>query len=371
VETTLNDKEELKHQYWTAEVVGELLAYAPHISEPPGKEQIAIVMSLCLEHYAQGNVNTLARLVKLNKQPLWSYIQGTRVPYFDTLLHLCSALSITPVEFLTTKLPPDQRNPQFVVDNLPVVSHGRGKPISAEDVQRMRQILEVVIAEERDPPPSLREVANISGYPTYTIRKHCPDLSKRISTSYRRRWTEDDFHRMKQELENALRSDQPVPLSTLVQQLNCGSEVLRKHFPDHCAAIVMRYRERFNYEQMQRRLQEVLANEEETLSVFEIAREMGYNYTIFKDNFPALCNQIKKRCATARRKHHDERVAMYCNEIRQVALILHDQGKYPSSWQIVKQLSDPHTIRTKEGHETWRQILEELGYPTGHLEKFP
>jgi hypothetical protein len=113
-----------------------------------------------------------------------------------------------------------------------------------------------------------------------------------------------------------------------------------------------------------------LANEEETRSVFEIAQEMGYNYLVFKDNFPDLCNQIKKRCATARRKHHDEWVAMYCSEIRQVALLLHDQGKCPGAWQIAKQLSDPHTIRTKEGHETWRQILEELGYPVEHLKKY-
>jgi AraC-like DNA-binding protein len=67
---------------------------------------------------------------------------------------------------------------------------------------------------------------------------------------------------MKQELENALKSDERVSLSAVAQQLGCDSAALRKGFPDLCRAVVTRYRERFDYEQIQRRLQEVLASNE-------------------------------------------------------------------------------------------------------------
>jgi hypothetical protein len=122
-----------------------------------------------------------------------------------------------------------------------VISQGKGKPVSSDDVQRMRQVLEAALAEEMDPPPSLLDVAKITGYRTTTIRKHCPDLCKRISTRYRQRWTEDDFHRMKQELENVLKSDELIPLSALAQKLSCHSDLLRMHIPDLCRAVVTRY----------------------------------------------------------------------------------------------------------------------------------
>jgi AraC-like DNA-binding protein len=370
VENTSNERAELKYQYWVAEVVGELLAGAPHFSEPPKREQIATMLSQYVEHYAKSNLTALARLVKLNVQVLQRYIWGINAPPFDSLLRICSALSLTPLEFLMAKALPSQEIPKFVADNLPMISRGKGKPVSADDVQRMRQALEAVIAEERDPPPCLREVAESIGYHSNTIRKHCPDLSKRISARYQPRWTEEDCHRMKQELENALKSDERVSLSAIEQKLGVSSTVLRDRFPDLCRAVVTRYHERFAYAQIQRRLQEVLANEEEASSVDELARQMGYNHHILWANFPGLCNQVKERGSAARRKQHNERMATLCNEIRQAVFLLHSQGVYPSARQVFQRLSNIHAIRTKEGHEAWRQALEELGYPTSHLKKY-
>jgi len=368
--TTSNDREELKHQYWAAKVVGELLVGAPQLSEPPRKGQIATMISHYLEHYAKSNISALARLVELNVATLQTYVRGTHVPYFDSLLHICSALSITPLEFLTAKALPSQKIQKFVVDNLPVVSRGKWKPVSADDVQRMRKALEAVIAEERDPPPSLLEVANSIGYHCDTIRKHCPDLSKRISARYHRQWTEEDYLRMKQELENALKSHERVSLSAVAQQFGCDSKVLRDHFPDLCHAIITRYRERFDYELIQRRLQEILASDEEAPSINELARQMGYNNHILWANFPGLCNQVTERRSAARRKQYDERMATLCNEIRQATFLLHSQGMYPSARQVFQLLGDPHAILRKEGHEAWCQALQELGYPTDHLKKY-
>lgn len=370
LETPSNNREELKHQRWAVEVVGELLAGSPRLSEPPRKEQIATMTSLCIEQYAKGNISALARLVKLSGKALWAYIRGTDVPYFASLLRLCSALSITPLEFLTAKALPNQRNPQCVVDNVPVVSPGKRRPVSTDDVQCMQRALEAVLAEERDPPPNLIETAKSIGYSAITLRRHCPDLSKRISARYLRRWTEEEYHRMRQELENALKSDERVSLTAIAQQFGCDSKVLRKHFPDLCRAVVARYRKRFDYEQIQRRLQDVLASDEEAPSVDELARQMGYGCHIFRANFPDLCNQVTERRSTARRKQHDERMAVLCHEIRQAVFHLHRQGTYPSARQVRKQLSNPHAIRTKEGHGAWCQALEELGYPTGHMIKY-
>ncbi len=63
-------------------------------------------------------------------------------------------------------------------------------------------------------------------------------------------------------------------------------------------------------------------------------------------------------------------MAAYCNEIRQAAFLLHLLDTYPSARQVMKQLSYPQAIRTKEGYEAWRLTLQELEYPTGHLKKY-
>jgi len=370
MEAPSNEREGLEHQHWVAQVVGELLAGASHLSEPPRKEQIAAMTSLYIEQYAKGNISALARWVKLSRNALWTYNRGTAVPNFDSLLHLCSALSLTPLEFLTAKTLPNQRIPQFVVDNVPVISPGKWRPVSTDDVQRMQSALEGVLAEERDPPPCLIEAAKSIGYSAATLRRHCPDLSKRIVARYRRQWTEEDYHQMKQELENALKSAERVTLSAVAQQFGWDSRGLRKHFPDLCRAVVTHYHERFDYEQVRRRLQDVLTSDEGTPSVDELARQMGYGRNIFRTNFPDLCKQVSERRSAVLRNHHKERMATLCNEIRQAAFHLHRQGTYPSKRQVSKQLSDPQAMRAREAYEAWRLTLEELGYPTDHLKKY-
>jgi len=141
-------------------------------------------------------------------------------------------------------------------------------------------------------------------------------------------------------------------------------------YPDLCSPIVTRYQDRFNYEQIQRRLQEALENDGEVASVEEIARQMGCKRQLLWTNFPDLCNQLSACRFVTRKKQHNERIVVICEEIHSVAIQLYSQGIYPSARQISKQLSDPHAIRTKEGHETWRQVLNKLGYSTEHLTQY-
>jgi AraC-like DNA-binding protein len=116
---------------------------------------------------------------------------------------------------------------------------------------------------------------------------------------------------MKQELENALKSTERVTLSAVAQQFGWDSRGLRKRFPDLCRAVVTHYHERFDYEQVRRRLQDVLTSDEGTPSVDELARQMGYGRNIFRTNFPDLCKQVSERRSAALRNHHNERMATF------------------------------------------------------------
>lgn len=81
-----------------------------------------------------------------------------------------------------------------------------------------------------------------------------------------------------------------------------------------------------------------VASDEVALSVDELARQMGYGRHILWADFPDLCNQVSVGCSTARRKHHEERMATICSEIGQAALLFHKQSTRPFRCGINKIL---------------------------------
>ena len=236
----------------------------------------------------------------------------------------------------------------------------------------MRQVLETVLArEETAPYPSLKEIAQCIGCRVEILRRHCPDLCRASAKRYKHQWTGDNARTlMRRALESGLASSKPVPLMAVARQIGCDTSTLRKYFPDLCQAVVMRYRERFDYEQVQQRLQEVLTSNEEVPSLSELARQMGYGISTIWFHYTDLCKQISARYRAQQRKQHEERMVGICEQIRQVMRILHKQGIYPGARQVSERLNNPHILRTIEGHEAWRLTLEELGYPTDTLKRY-
>jgi len=189
----------------------------------------------------------------------------------------------------------------------------------------------------------------------------------------RYRWSStgnDALIRMKQALEDALVSDKRMSLKAIAQQLGCTTAVLYQRFPDLSQAVVTRYRgERIDKEQIRQQLQDMLRSSEKMPSIREIARQRGYRLAILERNFPDLCKEIALRRRIELRKQHEERMTRISLEIHQTVMILHQQGMYPSSIQVGKQLNNSHILRPKKAREAWILALDELGYPTDHLKK--
>jgi len=374
-ETMPNDTELLKMRQWQAGVIGELLAAAPTLLKPPHKEQFTDVLNHYLNQYAAGNINILARLLKITVGCLRSYLKQGCVPSFDSLIQLCYSVLITPLGFLAASPVSSQDIPRFVLDHLPVLSSSKRKRVTDNDVHCIRQALELVLKIDEENPlpfPSLHQIAQRIGYHPTTLRKYCPDLCRAIVTRYRQLWTGDDAQmRMKRALENALVSDKRMPVEAVAQQLGCASAVLYRHFPDLCRSIVTRHQgERFDKEQIRQQLQDILSSDEKMSSIKEIARQRGYRLSILEKNFPDLCKEIVLRRRTEQNKQHEERVTGICTEVHQMVIALHQQGVYPSSVRVAKQLNNSHILWQKEAHEAWILSLDELGYPIDHLKKY-
>jgi AraC-like DNA-binding protein len=371
IEVAVFDTTEYKQKLWNAEVGGRLLAAAPGLPMVPPKAQIATMLKACMNHYTRGNKAALARLLKIGKRKLSQYLYYGAVPSFDVLLNLGYLLSIPPLEFLTGKPDTLQTRPRLVVDHSSAPLRSKRKPIGKDDTLYMRQSLERVLGEAKDPFPSFHEIARAIGYHEITLSKHCPDLCREVIQRSRHSWTGDEIQaQMKEVLEAALVAEEPLSLQAVARQLGCDSERLWTDFPDLCRAIVTRYRQRVDSESIRHRLEHVLSSNERVSSVAEIAREMGYDRSAVLNRFPQLCAQISARYRAERRRLREKRVTENCEEIRRVTFMLHSQGIYPSSMQISRLVRDHHSLRRQEEHEAWRLALEELGYPTDHSKKY-
>jgi AcrR family transcriptional regulator len=361
------------YQHWVVEVSGNLLAAAPSLAVLPSKKQIAIRVKAFLDQYAAGNIRKLARLSGVGFNAIWHYLHQGSVPYFDSFLKMCFALSITPLEFLSTTTIPSLKDVGFNIESVPTISRGKGKHVTEDDVQRMRQVLEAVQAvdDQVDPFPSLNDVAKRMGFDESTVRRHCPDLSKAISWHSKNHWVEEShLGVMNQALEDTLANVEPESLANVARKLRCSTSSMWKYFPGLCRAIVTRCRERFDDALIEQQLREVLASNAEAPAVHELARGMGYERQVLLNRFPDLCKQISRRRYAERRRRREERIALLCKEIRQVAYHLHSQGIYPSARQVSQELGDSHALLSKEGRDAWCQALEALGYPTVHLKKY-
>lgn len=244
--------------------------------------------------------------------------------------------------------------------------------MTEDDVQRMRKVLEAVLAvdDQVDPFPSLNDIAKRMGFDASTLRRYCPDLSKAIAWHSKHHWVEESHLRaMKQALEDALANAEPESLANVARKLRCSTASMRKYFPDLCRAIVTKNRERFDDALIEQQLRSILASNAEAPAVRELARRMGYELHILWDRFTDLCKQISRRRYAERRRRREERIALLCKEIRRIAYQLHGQGIYPSVRQVSQELGGFHALLSKEGHDAWCHALEALGYPTAHLKK--
>src|SRR6266487_792781 len=372
VDQILNSDEKFRWQCWVGESIGTLLSAAPNLPILPIKNLIAVNMTTLLDHYVGGNAKSLAKLLKMSPQQILNYIQGSCVPYLCSLLKICFSFSISPLDFLAGTTFPLQDIPRFALEQIPTVSCGKRKKVTEADIQHMRQVFKTILSIDSQTKsyPCLKEITQLMGYKGDTVRRHCPDLYQKCKERYKQQCLEEStLVKFQQALEEVLSSEDRLSLISIGQELGCSVSVLRYHFPDLCKAVARRYRERFDYELMEKHLRSALAGCGMTPTIGEIARELGYKRHNLWGKFPDLCKQIAERCRMEQNERHKERVTKFCSEIRCAVLTLHQQGIYPSTRRISKIISYPYAVRSKEGYETWIMMLEELGYSTEKLKK--
>lgn len=287
--------------YDIANAIGELIGKAASLTIKPQKEIFSSVIRILMTKI---NVSAAATQLQISRELMYSWSRGVRIPQLSTLLKVGLGLDISLIELLignsaSSPLESSKTGLEYVQR-----IHGKPRkaPSSPEDVLKL---LETMLLSERK--ITVKNVAEELGYSNRnpcTIYQFGPEVCRSIAAKWH-----FDLENVKKTLEAILLSNEnpPPSMRAVADRLCCSVQVLYRHFPEICRAIVKRY--------------------------------MAY-----------------------RRHRREETERQICDEVRRAVLQLHVQGKYPSLRKVRKLLEKPQDMLRKKVYHTWREALHEFGY---------
>ena len=122
--------------------------------------------------------------------------------------------------------------------------------------------------------------------------------------------------------------------------------------------------------QLQQSLETALA-EEPPSPMETVAQRLGFSSRSLRRRFPTLCSAISTRYLSYREKIRTAKVEQSCQEVRQVALKLYDEGIDPTRSYIARFLSKPAYFREPLVAATLEQVRQELGLEKPYIPKKP
>ncbi|MEH2158869.1 TniQ family protein [Nostoc sp.] len=115
----------------------------------------------------------------------------------------------------------------------------------------------------------------------------------------------------------------------------------------------------FDSEQVQDALLAVLANDEiPPLTMKEAAQRLGYDRRTIFQHFPELCHDISAKYLNYRKELRLTNIELSCREVQDIAVILCDQGVYPTENLVSKSMTKPGYLRYKEVRATLQQAQD-------------
>jgi AraC-like DNA-binding protein len=286
IQQTGVDGEEQEWNRWVSSAAGELIAAAPGIGDPPGKETIASGITAYLERAPGGSIESLAHSLGVSGAKLRGWQKGSHLPQFSTLLQMCKRMGMSPLSFLT------KGGEEMAVNPLRTSLVG---DICIIDDAELRQRLEVILKSEEFPFPSIEEVAKRLNSPVQVLEHRFPGLCDEVSRRYQQQL---DVDHQRAFLERVLVEDtmKHLSLNEVARRLGCRVTLLKYRFPDLCKEIGQRHRRRLDLPRIKLALDEIIAAPQvPPLSVREVVLRLGCSSSSLYRHFPEACHIISRK----------------------------------------------------------------------------
>lgn len=173
---------ELEWEKWVASNIGELLSFSGQFVTPK-RERVAKTLSTFAKKSPKGNFYSLGRWLKMGPYQVSFWCKGRHLPQLLPAIHICYRLSISLKDFYTGENVIRDINGNPNLPNVPYRIKRIKKPLDREELKRT---LEMILASEEYPPPSMAVVATRLEIEYRRLCHHFPELCREIASKYRR-----------------------------------------------------------------------------------------------------------------------------------------------------------------------------------------
>ncbi len=232
---------EIEWQNWVTKNLGDLIASALNLSSPP-KEKIHETLSACVNIIASGNVAAFAKQIGRGRTQTHRWCIGKSLPTIDTLLDICFQLQISLLDFLTKEVSITDFDNLHIPKLEEPIRTVRSSYKIVNTPTEVLQTLKTALTE--NPPPSLTEIVKRLGYQkTSVLYYHSSDLSKAIATRYAEYQKSEKVDKLKLILEEILANQEypPPSMQEVAERFGTNFHNLKKHCPELCCKISSRY----------------------------------------------------------------------------------------------------------------------------------
>lgn len=242
-------------------------------------------------------------------------------------------------------------------------SHWWRKPGATRicDLSRMKNILEDSLRSHE--PTSVHQIAANLGYANDAYIWHkFPELCNAISTRLPL-IKQARSETLRLTLENALQECPPPTLADLARRLGYStSEVLRAHEPYLCNRLTERYQVHVTTRRSDLERQAIAALSESPIpSVREVCQRLGITLWFMNEYFPSVRRQIALKHRRATREQTTQRRDKLFHDVYVIAAKLHNRGIYPSFNRICDQLPEGSYAEWNALHSAARSARRRLG----------
>lgn len=203
-------------------------------------------------------------------------------------------------------------------------SHVRERPRTKIALDELQKYLQEVLMSSETPLPPIQEIAKRLGYKSdKAIRTRAPELYAAIVR--KRKEKQGSKHPLRQALEVELASDEypPPSLSKIAERLSCSVDRLRKLSPQVCHALVERHQSVFDTDVIQRELEASLADASlPPPTIHNVAKRVGFGEARLRKHFPGLCSQMTLRYLTYRKNSGIARKQHIRDEVKSAVIQL-------------------------------------------------
>jgi transcriptional regulator with XRE-family HTH domain len=117
----------------------------------------------------------------------------------------------------------------------------------------------------------------------------------------------------------------------------------------------------FDSDKVEEALHATLASDENPpLTMKEVAERLEYNRRTISRHFPDLCRAISAKYRQYRQAAQEKKIEQSCEEVRQIALKLHNENVYPSEGRVSELMTKPGDLRNKQVRVTLQELQSEL-----------